>query len=85
MGFYKEKLEECSEGAEMSIGDVVIAITETQGRLRAEMMRANGNDTGTTQPAVLVTGDRNMRVKATAKHLPVLSGSAVKAILQPRS
>ncbi|KAF8418948.1 hypothetical protein EV426DRAFT_299395 [Tirmania nivea] len=84
MGFYKEKLEEHSEGADTSIDDVIIAITEAQGKLRAEMMRANGSDTGTAQPAVLVTDDRNMRVKATAKQVPALSGSAVKAILQPQ-
>ena len=84
MGFYKEKLEEYSEGADMSIDDVIIAITEAQGKLRAEMMRANGHDAGTAQPAVLVTDDRNMRVKATVKQVPALSGSAVKAILQPQ-
>ena len=84
MGFYKEKLEEYYEGADMSIDDVIIAITEAQGKLRAEMMRANGNDAGTAQPAVLVTDDRNMRVKATAKQVPALSGSALKAILQPQ-
>ncbi|RPB22750.1 hypothetical protein L211DRAFT_869220 [Terfezia boudieri ATCC MYA-4762] len=84
MGFYREKLEDHYEGADMSIDDVIIAITEAQGKLRVEMMRANGNDAGTAQPAVLVTDDRNMRVKATAKQIPALSGSAVKAILQPQ-
>jgi len=79
MGFYKEKLKEYSEGTDMSIDDVIIAITEAQGKLRAEMMRANGHD---AQPAVLVTDDRNMRVKTTVKQVPALSRSAVKAILQ---
>lgn len=83
VGFYKEKLEEHPEGTE-SIDDVIIAITEAQGKLRAEMMRANGNDPGLAQPAVLVTDDRNMRVKATAKQVPAISGPALKAVLHPR-
>jgi len=55
MRFYKEKLEEYSEAADMSIDDAMIAITEAQGKLRAEMMRAYGRDAGTAQPAVLAT------------------------------
>ena len=85
VGFYKEKLEEYSEGTDMSIDDVIIGITEAQGKIRAEMMRANSSDTGTAQPSVLVTDDRNMRVKATVKRVPALSGSAVRQILLPQN
>ena len=60
-GFYKEKLQDDSEDA--SIDDVIIAITESQGKHRTDLMEANH---GSAQPAVLVTDDRNMRVKANA-------------------
>lgn len=83
MGFYKEKLEEYPEGADMKIDDVIISITESQGKLRAEMLHTIPNVPGTAQPAVLVTDDRNMRVKSTAKHVPAISALALKAILEP--
>jgi len=39
---------------------------------------------GMAQPAALVTDDRNMRVKANAKGVVAISGSALKSILQPQ-
>ena len=79
-GMYKEKLQ---EEVETSIDDVVIAITELQGnKLQAEL---GGTNYGSARPAVLVTDDRNMRVKAGAKHLFAISGSVLKSILQPQA
>ncbi|KAF8467428.1 hypothetical protein BDZ91DRAFT_793776 [Kalaharituber pfeilii] len=82
--FYKEKLEEYKE-EDMTIDDVIISITDQQGKHQAEMMRAIGSDPGNAQAAVLVTDDRNMRVKATAQHVPAIAGSALKAILAPKN
>ena len=74
--FYKEKLQEDSEDA--SSIDVIIAITQSQGKFQAGFIETNY---GSAQPAVLVTDDRNMSVKANAKHVFAISGSALKSIL----
>lgn len=79
-GFYKEKLQDDSEDA--SIDDVIIAITQSQGKIQAELMETNY---GSAQPAVLVTDDTNMRVKANAKNVFAISGMALKSVLQPQA
>ena len=82
--FYKEKLDEYQEDNK-KIDDVIIEITQQQGKLRAEMMKSNGVDRGQFQSVVLVTDDRNMRVKSTAKQVPAISSSALRAIISPRT
>lgn len=83
IGFFKERLDKYNED-EMNIDDVIISITEQQGKVRAETMRANGTNPGQAQPAILITEDRNMRVKANARGVPAIAGSALRAIVAPR-
>ena len=74
--FYKEKLQDSEDAS--SIDDVIIAITQSQGKFQAGLIETNY---GSAQPAVLVTDDRNMSVKANAKHVFAISGSVLKSIL----
>lgn len=83
IGFYKERLDEYKED-EKVMDDVIIDICQQQGKQRAEMMQANGEELGLAQPSVLVTDDMNMRVKATVNKVAAISSSALKGILQPQ-
>lgn len=80
IGFYKEQLERHGEDELRNIDDIIIQTTKQQGVVRRQML---GN-AGEAEPAVLITEDVNMRVKANARGVTALAASVVKRSLSPR-
>lgn len=76
-GFYKEQLG----GAEdiRNIDDIIIQTTKQQGEIRRQTLK----EAGDAEPAVLITEDRNMRVKANARGVTAIAASALMRILSP--
>jgi hypothetical protein len=76
-GFYKEQLG----GAEdiRNIDDIIIQTTKQQGDIRRQALK----EAGDAEPAVLITEDRNMRVKANARGVTAIAASALMRILSP--
>lgn len=79
IGFYKEQLERHGEDLR-NIDDIIIQTTKQQGVVRRQML---GN-AGEAEPAVLITEDVNMRVKANARGVTAIAASMVKRSLSPR-
>lgn len=80
IGFYKEQLERHGEDELRNIDDIIIQTTKQQGTVRRQML---GN-AGEAEPAVLITEDVNMRVKANARGVTAIAASVVKRSLSPR-
>lgn len=80
IGFYKEQLERHGEDELRNIDDIIIQTTKQQGAVRRQML---GN-AGEAEPAVLITEDVNMRVKANARGVTAIAASVVKRSLSPR-
>lgn len=80
IGFYKEQLEKHGEVEIRNIDDIIIQTTKQQGEVRRQML----GDAGEAEPAVLITEDRNMRVKANARGVTAIAASTMKRTLSPR-
>lgn len=80
IGFYKEQLERHGEDELRNIDDIIIQTTKQQGVVRRQLL---GN-AGEAEPAVLITEDVNMRVKANARGVTAIAASVVKRSLSPR-
>lgn len=80
IGFYKEQLERHGEDELRNIDDIIIQTTKQQGVVRRQIM---GN-AGEAEPAVLITEDVNMRVKANARGVTAIAASVVKRSLSSR-
>lgn len=80
IGFYKEQLERHGEDELRNIDDIIIQTTKQQGVVRRQIL---GN-AGEAEPAVLITEDVNMRVKANARGVTAIAASVVKRCLSPR-
>ncbi|KAA8907426.1 hypothetical protein FN846DRAFT_946959 [Sphaerosporella brunnea] len=76
-GFYKEKLADHDEETR-NLDDVIIRTTKLQADARREVF---GDRTYTAEPAVLLTEDTNMRVKANARGVPAISTTILKRFL----
>jgi rRNA-processing protein FCF1 len=79
-GFYKEQLDKPGDDEQRKIDDVIIETTKLQGEARRQ---AIPGDYGDYEAAVLITEDRNMRVKANARGVTAISASALKKVLSP--
>lgn len=80
IGFYKEQLERHGEDELRNIDDIIIQTTKQQGVVRRQIL---GN-AGEAEPAVLITEDVNMRVKANARGVTAIAASVVRRSLSPR-
>lgn len=80
IGFYKEQLERHGEDELRNIDDIIIQTTKQQGVVRRQIL---GN-AGEAEPAVLITEDVNMRVKANARGVTAIAASVVKRSLSSR-
>lgn len=80
IGFYKEQLERHGEDELRNIDDIIIQTTKQQGAVRRQIL---GN-AGEAEPAVLITEDVNMRVKANARGVTAIAASVVKRSLSHR-
>ena len=85
IGFCKEQLESLDkpgDDEQRKIDDIIIETTKLQGEARRQAMPG---DYGDYEAAVLITEDRNMRVKANARDVTAISVSVLKKVLSPRS
>ncbi|PUU73083.1 hypothetical protein B9Z19DRAFT_1069268 [Tuber borchii] len=82
IGFYKEQLDKPRDDEQRKIDDIIIETTKLQGEARRQ---AIPGDYGDYEAAVLITEDRNMRVKANARGVTAISASALKKVLSPRA
>ena len=82
IGFYKEQLDKPGDDEQRKIDDIIIETTKLQGEARRQ---AVPGDYGDYEAAVLITEDRNMRVKANARGVTAISASALKKVLSPRA
>ncbi|PWW79037.1 hypothetical protein C7212DRAFT_167186 [Tuber magnatum] len=80
IGFYKEQLEKSGDDEQRKIDDIIIETTKLQGEARRQ---AVPGDYGDYEAAVLITEDRNMRVKANARGVTAIPTSALKKVLSP--
>lgn len=80
IGFYKEQLERHGEEELRNIDDIIIQTTKQQGAVRRQALGSAGE----AEPAVLITEDVNMRVKANARGVTALAASVVRRSLSPR-
>ncbi|KAL7274419.1 hypothetical protein RUND412_002677 [Rhizina undulata] len=76
VGFYKEQLNNNGTEDHSNIDDVVIQVTKQQGEAKIQLSGARG------VPAVLITEDRNMRVKARARGVTAFSASRLRLLLE---
>ena len=87
--FYKEQLENYEVEGRRTLDDVIIDITKQQ----AELKRAKRSSLEASleppindkaKPAVLLTEDRAMRVKASAHGVAAVAASMVRRVIAPR-
>lgn len=76
-GFFKEKIQR--EEGEQNIDDVIIRITKSLSDERGKAMGPPIN--GKAAPAILVTEDSNLRVKANARGVPSINTVLLKRCL----
>jgi rRNA-processing protein FCF1 len=79
VGFYREKLERDEDDETRNIDDIIIRATKNQADARRQMFGEAGM--GDAQPAILLTEDTNMRVKANARGVPAISTTNLKRYL----
>jgi len=77
-GFFREKLEREPESEDQNIDDIIITTTQRQGEARCVLL---GAPVGGAQPAILITEDTNMRVKANARGVPAISTTVLRKYL----
>jgi predicted ribonuclease YlaK len=87
--FYKEQLENYEAEGRRTLDDIIIDITRQQ----AELKRARRSSLESSlehpindeaKPAVLVTEDRAMRLKASAYGVAAVAASMVRRVITPR-
>jgi len=79
VGFYREKLERDEDDETRNIDDIIIRTTRNQADARRQIF--GEADMGNAQPAILLTEDTNMRVKANARGVPAISTTNLKRYL----
>jgi len=84
-GFFREKVER-DENEIRNTDDVIIRTTRHQAESRRQAFADKGVIGYAAQPAILLTEDTNMRVKANARGVPAISTTILKKfLLQLRS
>ncbi|KAF2456476.1 hypothetical protein BDY21DRAFT_287627 [Lineolata rhizophorae] len=84
-GFYKEQIEESERGTRRKLDEVIIDITRQQSDIsnRSTAMQNQRAMQEGAKPAVLVTEDQLMRVKAWADGVAAVDPSIVKDVIFP--
>ncbi|KAK5256285.1 hypothetical protein LTR16_003603, partial [Cryomyces antarcticus] len=82
-GFYKERLsQDNTPGGPQNIDDVILRIARRESDLmRDEQRWPERMNVGDAKPAMLLTEDRNMRVKATAMGVAAMATSMLRSVL----
>lgn len=82
LGFFREKLESDDDDESRNIDDIIIKTTKNHGEARRQVFKSAGkSDFGNAEPAILLTEDANMRVKANALGIPAISTTHLKKYL----
>jgi predicted ribonuclease YlaK len=82
IGFFREKLERIEDDDETrNIDDIIIRTTRQQAQSRRQAFAEKGVIGYGSEPAILLTEDTNMRVKANARGVPAISTTILKRFL----
>ena len=79
-GFFREKVER-DENEIRNTDDIIIRTTRHQAESRRQAFATKGVIGYASQPAILLTEDTNMRVKANARGVPAISTTILKKFL----
>lgn len=81
-GFFREKLERDEDDETRNIDDIIIRTTRYQSETRRQSFKERGIiELNGAEPAILLTEDTNMRVKANARGVPAISTTVLKRYL----
>ena len=81
-GFFREKLERDEDDETRNIDDIIIRTTRYQSEARRQTFTEKGIiGLKGAEPAILLTEDTNMRVKANARGVPAISTTVLKRYL----
>jgi protein SMG6 len=85
--FFKEQIESYDGEGQRNLDEIIIQTTKQQAQLKRGIHQsadgdARGGD-GRAKPAVLVTEDRAMRVKASAYGVAAVAASMVRRVIVP--
>jgi rRNA-processing protein FCF1 len=79
VGFFREKLERDEDDESRNIDDIIIRTTRQQAEARRKTLTLE--DSSVAEPAILLTEDTNMRVKANARGVTAISTTILKRYL----
>jgi len=81
-GFFREKLERDEDDETHNIDDIIICTTMYQSEARRQIFKEKGIiGLNGAEPAILLTEDTNMRVKANARGVLAISTTVLKRYL----
>jgi predicted ribonuclease YlaK len=81
-GFFREKLEREEDDETRNIDDIIIRMTQYQSKARRQAFTEKGIiGLNSAVPAILLTEDTNMRVKANARGVLAISTTILKRYL----
>jgi hypothetical protein len=81
-GFFREKLERDEDDETRNIDDIILHMTRYQSEFRPGVFAEKGIITfNGAEPAILLTEDTNLRVKANALGVPAISTTVLRRYL----